>query len=128
MIVLDKRNEIFGKRLKECRKNKGGSQGDVADAIGISRARYSHYENNHVEPDLDLIRKLADHFNVSSDYLLGRTDDPDKVETDKRNIIINKIATEFPNADLMFDDLANMDAEQLEEVYEFIKFKSQQNK
>lgn len=126
---MDKKNEIFGRRLKECRKNKGKNQEQVAEQIGISRARYSHYENNHVEPDLDLIRKMADYFNVSSDYLLGRTDVPDVEETDRRKIIINKIATEFRDSDLMFNDLSSLTADDLEEVYNYIKYiKSKKDK
>nr|WP_289038318.1 helix-turn-helix transcriptional regulator [uncultured Allobacillus sp.] len=119
---MDKKNEIFGRRLKQCRKSIGKNQEQVAEQIGISRASYSHYENNHVEPDIDLIRRMADYFNVSSDYLLGRTDVPDVQETDRRKIIINKIATEFPDSDLMFNDLASMTADDLEEVYNYIKY------
>lgn len=80
MIVLENKNDIFGKRLKELRKNRGMSQDDVGKEIGVSRARYSHYENNHVEPDIGLIRKLADLYNVKVDYLMGRSDSPDMTE------------------------------------------------
>src|SRR5690554_422067 len=110
----------FGERLKTLRNKKGKNQEEVAYSIGISRARYSHYENNHVEPDMDLLKKIAKYYNVSTDYLLGN-ELPS--EEDKKRETINKIVNEFPDADLMFKDLANMSAEQLEEVYEFIKFK-----
>lgn len=63
----------IGDRLKELRSKLGVKQDAVASEIGISRARYSHYENNHVEPDIELINKLANYYNVSSDYLLGRS-------------------------------------------------------
>lgn len=73
---MEKKNGIFGKRLKLQRAKHEKSQEEVANAIKVSRARYSHYENNHVEPDLDIIKRLADFYNVSSDYLLGITDNP----------------------------------------------------
>ena len=125
MLVLENKNEIFGKRLKLLRNKIGKNQEEIANAIGVSRARYSHYENNHVEPDIDLIRKLADYHNVDTDYLLGRTDTPRYIEDQekRKQIVIDKIKEEFSGADLMFKDLANMTAEQLEEVYDFIKFK-----
>ena len=125
MLVLENKNEIFGKRLKLLRNKIGKNQEEIANAIGVSRATYSHYENNHVEPDIDLIRKLADYHNVDTDYLLGRTDTPRYIEDQekRKQIVIDKIKEEFSGADLMFKDLANMTAEQLEEVYDFIKFK-----
>ncbi|WP_404814827.1 helix-turn-helix domain-containing protein [Virgibacillus alimentarius] len=125
---MDEKNEVFGKRLKILRNKKKKNQEDVAKDLGISRARYSHYENNHVEPDIDLIRKLADYHNVNTDYLLGRTNKPNGSSESDKNAIIDKIAKEFPDADLMFGDLASMDAEQLEEVYEFIAFKARRKK
>lgn len=63
--------DSFGRRLKWLRSKRGLSQEVVAKELNISRARYSHYENDHVEPDMDLISKLATFFKVSSDYLLG---------------------------------------------------------
>lgn len=126
--MMENKNEVFGERLKLLRNKTGKSQERIAKDIGISRARYSHYENNHVEPDMALIRQLAKVYSVTTDYLLGITDNPSKDEDDKRDAVIHKIATEFPDADLMFHDLASMTAEDLEEVYEFIKFKSQQKK
>jgi len=127
VLVLENKNEIFGKRLKLLRNKIGKNQEEIANAIGVSRATYSHYENNHVEPDIDLIRKLADYHNVDTDYLLGRTDTPRYIEDQekRKQIVIDKIKEEFSGADLMFKDLANMTAEQLEEVYDFIKFKIQ---
>nr|WP_164671143.1 helix-turn-helix transcriptional regulator [Virgibacillus doumboii] len=114
---------MFGKRVKYLRNKRGISQERVADAIGISRARYAHYENNRVEPDLDLIRKIADYYDVTTDYLMGRTENTEFNKENDKTKIIYKIATEFPDADLMFNDLANMTAEQLEDVYDYIKFK-----
>lgn len=59
-------------RLKEVRKSKGMTQQDVAKYVGISQNNYSYWENGKVKIDNDSIKKLADLFNVSVDYLLGR--------------------------------------------------------
>lgn len=130
MIAVADKNEIFGQRVKKLRQKMNISQERVAKAIGVSRARYSHYENNHVEPDIELIRKMADFYDVNTDFLIGRTDYPETNDNidDEKTAIMNKIANDFPDADLMFHDLAGMSAEDLQEVYEFIKFKKSQRK
>ena len=61
---------MLEKRLIALRGSK--TQQEVADGIGISRARYSHYENGRSEPDNDLLYKIAEYFDVTTDYLLGR--------------------------------------------------------
>ncbi|MFC4768499.1 helix-turn-helix domain-containing protein [Effusibacillus consociatus] len=50
------------------------TQQEIADALGISRARYAHYENGRNEPDIKTLIRLADLFEVKVDYLLGRSD------------------------------------------------------
>lgn len=62
-------------RLKELRENRKLKQIDVANYLGISYATYSGYETNTHKPTPDTICKLADYFNVTTDYLLGRTSD-----------------------------------------------------
>jgi transcriptional regulator with XRE-family HTH domain len=62
---------LLGDRLKSLRGKK--TQEDVAKIIGISRARYSHYENGRSEPDTDTLQKLADFYGVTTDYILGRS-------------------------------------------------------
>ena len=71
-------SKLLGKRLKSLRGKK--SQAEVAKALGISRPRYSHYENEHVEPDSKLLIKMSEYFDVSIDYLLGKSADPGRIE------------------------------------------------
>jgi transcriptional regulator with XRE-family HTH domain len=61
---------VIGKRLKSLRGKR--TQQEIADQLSVSRASYSHYENGHVEPDNDLLIKMADLFKVTTDYLLGK--------------------------------------------------------
>ena len=56
--------------FKKLRDNK--SQALVASELGISQRAYSNYENGTREPDFTTLAKIADHFGVSIDYLLGR--------------------------------------------------------
>lgn len=67
-------SKILGIRLKQLRGKR--TQEEISKSMGLSRARYSHYENNRVEPDMDTLRKIADFYGVTLDYLLGRSNDP----------------------------------------------------
>lgn len=64
--------KIFQLNLIELRKLNGLTQRDVALKLGISQPSYIRYENGKSEPTLSNLVKLADIFDVSTDYLLGR--------------------------------------------------------
>ncbi|MCF6461460.1 XRE family transcriptional regulator [Clostridium sp. Cult3] len=65
---------VFGKRLKSLREEKGFTQQDIADILGVGRATIAGYETKGKQPDYEKLMKLAEFFNTSVDYLLGRTD------------------------------------------------------
>ncbi|PAD10161.1 hypothetical protein CHH78_02270 [Shouchella clausii] len=67
---------MFAKRLAYLRKKNEYTQQRVADFLGITRPAYSAYERGTREPDYESLQKLANFFGVSTDYLLGRTDNP----------------------------------------------------
>lgn len=79
---------MIGERLKKLRKYMGYTQDDLAEKLSISRSSLSLYEIDKREPDSETFNKIADFFDVSLDYLNGRTDDPNStyhaVETGKR--------------------------------------------
>ena len=66
----------FGNRLKQLRNSKQLTQQDLATLMGLSRATIAGYESTGKQPDQEKTLWLADYFNVSTDYILGRTDDP----------------------------------------------------
>ncbi len=78
----------LGLRLKNAREKKGWSQIYVAERIGTTNSVLSNYERDYRDPDTETLRKLADLYEVSSDYLIGRTDipnismDPDELPYD----------------------------------------------
>lgn len=63
--------QTFGKRLTELRKKKGWTQDQLATKLSISSQAISKWENDSSMPDLGAIVKLAELFNVTTDYLLG---------------------------------------------------------
>lgn len=101
---------MFQERIKQLRNAKRLTQADVAEKIGITRPAYTAYETGKRQPDFDILQKLATLFDVSTDYLLGRTDDKEKAPT--------LVAAHLD------DDLTE---EQLDEVKNFIDFIKQRD-
>ena len=64
-------------RLKQLRKNKGISQLKLAIDLNTNQNTISRYETGEREPGIVELIKIADYFNVSIDYLVGRTDNPE---------------------------------------------------
>lgn len=67
---------IFAKRIKELRLSKGLSQAAVGALIGIKAQGINDMEHGRTKTRLDKAIILADFYNVSIDYLVGRTDNP----------------------------------------------------
>ena len=63
-------------RLKKLRKKKGISQLRLATDLNTTQNTISRYETGEREPGIDELIKIADYFNVSVDYLIGRTENP----------------------------------------------------
>ncbi len=64
----------FRERIRELRKEKGETQVQVAAAIGVAEQHYQRFEGGVNLPNIENAWKLADHFGVSIDYLVGRSD------------------------------------------------------
>lgn len=65
----------FSARLKELRKEKGVKQIDMANFLGYTETHYQQIEYGNVNIPALTLETLADYFEVSTDYLLGRSDD-----------------------------------------------------
>ena len=61
----------FATRLKQLREEKGLSQAQLGEKIGVSRGSISFYENESRIPDIEVLEKISLFFEVPSDYLLG---------------------------------------------------------
>lgn len=70
--IMLKHLEIFAKRLRDLRIGRNLFQGDVAVDLNISRQTISKYELGDRQPDFDMLIIIADYYDVSIDYLLGR--------------------------------------------------------
>ena len=63
--------DSFGTRLKSARIDAGYTQTYVAELLGLSQSVIARYENDIREPDLTTLKRLADFYSVSTDWLLG---------------------------------------------------------
>ena len=69
---------VIGERLKLLRKSRRITQKSIAVAVGITEVSYQRFEYGTVRPSLETLISLADFFDVSLDYLVGRSDVPDR--------------------------------------------------
>ena len=70
--------EIFSDRLKSLRTQKQLKQSELAEIIGVRNTAVSMMERGERGPSVEVICALADYFDVSLDYLVGRSDDPQR--------------------------------------------------
>lgn len=74
---------MVGKQIKSLREARGLTQRALAKQLGMAPSTLAMYEIGKREPDNDTLKKFADFFGVSTDYLLGRTDDPTPPDVDE---------------------------------------------
>ncbi len=65
---------MYGQRLRELRYEKKLSQRALAEILGVTQKDISRYELEQIEPNIGMIVKICDYFEVTADFLLGRTD------------------------------------------------------
>lgn len=63
---------MFGEILNKTRKSQGITAQEMADYLSVNLRSYRAYESNDREPSFDMLVKIADKLNVTTDYLLGR--------------------------------------------------------
>ena len=74
-------SEIFRQRLKTAREQlRGWNQSELASKAGLPPSSIAHFETGTRKPSFDTLRKLANALEVTTDYLLGRVDDPGLAE------------------------------------------------
>ena len=102
---------MIGKKIKELREIKQITQEELAKYLGVAPQTVYKYEKEINEPDLKTTSKIAEYFNVTTDYLLGRTDSTDMLN---ESILI---------AASMKDglDISDMDDDEKKFINDFIK-------
>lgn len=66
----------YRRRIRDLREDHDKTQQDIADVLGTSQTMYARYERGANELPVRHLLKLAEYYQVSADYLLGRSDEP----------------------------------------------------
>lgn len=69
--------ELFGQRILEQRKKSGETQKALAEVLGVGDTQVLEIEHGRATTSAERIALICEHYNVSADYLLGLTDDPE---------------------------------------------------
>lgn len=105
----------FSERLKQLREEEGKTQKDIADIIGVGRPTIAGYETKGKQPDYNKLAILADYFDVTIDYLLGRNNIRKPFNCNKS---ISKALYCFD-----FEGIPKKAIKQIEDYIEYIKIK-----
>lgn len=62
---------MFHERVRELRKARRLTQVELADALGVTKQSVSNWENDNIQPSIDMLVRIAQYFGVTADYLLG---------------------------------------------------------
>lgn len=96
-------NNTFGSIISYLRKEKGISQKKASSDLGISQSLLSHYEKGVRECGLDFVVKVADYYNVSCDYILGRTSE--RTVNSTSTSLDSSISVENPSEKIIIDSI-----------------------
>ena len=66
---------MFGDRIKELRNNHTWTQQELGDRLGVSKQSVSNWENGNIMPSIDVLVRMSDLFQTSTDYILNREND-----------------------------------------------------
>ena len=111
--ISAKPSEIFKDRLRAARENlRQMTQVDLARAIGLPPSSIAHFESGNRKPSFDNLRKLANALNVTTDYLVGRANDPNTTAS----------------ADPLYRDVANFTAQNRRTAEVFLRFLAEEDR
>ena len=91
---------MLNQRIRELRLAKNLSQVDLAKILGVTKQSISNWENDNIQPSVEMLIKLAEIFNVSTDYMLGLEN--------SRSIDVSDLSSEeIAHIQFIIDDIKN---------------------
>ncbi|MEK4300885.1 helix-turn-helix transcriptional regulator [Oceanobacillus sp. FSL W8-0428] len=112
---------MLGERLKKLRKQHSLSQKELSKKLEISRGAYAHYEVNKRQPDYETLKKIANYFNVSLDFLIRGNE-----FTNSSDEMYNKFLD--PKTQIFFKNLQDAPEDKIEELILFWDFIQERDK
>ncbi|MED2785637.1 helix-turn-helix domain-containing protein [Bacillus thuringiensis] len=113
---------VLGNRMRHLREINNLSQKRLADILGLTNTQLSRYERGERNPDPETIKLIADYFDVTTDYLHGRTNNINHTQNNFKNIL------DDPELGLWFKDIKEASPEKREELKRFWEFIIQNEK
>lgn len=112
MIETPPLSDLFPKRLKAAREFRNWNQSELAGKANMPPSSIAHFESGSRKPSFDTLRRLANALEVTTDYLLGRVDDPTLAQA----------------ADPLFRDVGKLTGNDRELAKDFLKMLAKRNK
>ncbi|MEN1969830.1 helix-turn-helix transcriptional regulator [Lentibacillus sp. N15] len=119
---------IFSERLKDLRIEYGYKQEEIAKALNVTTSAYGYYEQGRNEPSLETVKKIANTFQVSTDYLLGIIDTPNHSVhysvTEDLSLSESELLAIRKMKELFLEEISKQpedNVERLQRYWEFIK-------
>lgn len=91
---------VLNENIRTLRESFGLSQVDLGKELNVSKQCISNWENDNVQPSIEMLEKLSDYFKVTTDYLLGRT-------TEETITVKNLTADQIAHIRLIVKDFQN---------------------
>ena len=114
----------FNENLRRFRKEKGLTQKEMADRLGINMSTYSRYETGNREPYVPMVKKMADILGVTGDELIGLDegqDAPSEYYLSRRAAVYAEKMANNPKYQVLFDAAANVPPEDIDLVTQLIE-------
>lgn len=124
ICCMSERTMKLGELLAKLRKERGILQKELANYLNVTVATISNYEKGVHAPDYETLIKLADFFDVSTDYLLQRTDYRSSISTLNERLLVDYKVSDLLNAILELDQ-KSMTA--LVDYYELLSLRNSMN-
>jgi transcriptional regulator with XRE-family HTH domain len=122
---------MIGKRLKQLREEHDLLQKELAEKLNISQQTISLYESDKREPDYDMLKKIAEFFNVSTDFLLGESNIRNPYNSDDYKLtpeekeLLEKIKAD-PDLSILFHDLKDAPKRKIKQLLKTWDFINEQ--
>jgi transcriptional regulator with XRE-family HTH domain len=117
--------KIFGERLRILRKASKISQAQLAGILETTQSSINRYETDNATPTLEVLNQIADYFDVSLDYIFGRTDKPQGVNYEYRPKIELNSAEMKRFVEMCFDPQSPMNERLKETLLNMMEGESQ---
>lgn len=112
-------------RIAELRKKANITQEKFSSIIGVGRSTLAMYETNKSEPDFTVLQKIADYFDVSTDYLLGREEKSPPAQQENLNIPDALKPYQFA----FYEGIDGLSEESIKDILKYVDYvKSKENK